>query len=251
MTNVQDADDGSDDAAQGQQERIRHACTAFDGYSAQGQGGNDGAYIGFEQVSAHAGDVADVITDVIGDGGRVTRIVFRDAGFDFAYEVSADVSGLGVDAAADTGEQGDGAGAQAEARDDVHVGTAFTEDGECQCNTGDAQANYGQAHDGAAGEGDLQSLRHAVFGSAGRADVGAGCDVHAAIAGQDGEDGACNEADGGHRGQEDADDDGDDDDEDRQGLVFTGKERHGAFVNMAGDFLHQRVTGIGLHDGAA
>lgn len=251
VTDVQDADDGSNDTAQGQQERISHACTALDRYSAQGQGGNDGAYIGFEQVSAHAGDVADVIADVVGDGGRVTRIVFRDAGFYLAYEVSAYVSGLGVDTAADTGEQGNGAGAQTEARDDVHVGTAFPEDGEGQCDTGDAQTYHGQAHDGAAGEGDLQSLRHTVFGSAGRADVGAGCDVHAAIAGQDGEDGACHEADGGHRGQEDADDDGDDDDEDRQSLIFTGKERHSAFVDMAGNFLHQRITGIGLHDGAA
>ncbi len=60
--------------------------------------------IGFEQVGTHAGDVAHVVADVVRDGGRVARIVFRNPGFDLADEVGTDVGGFGVDAAADTGE---------------------------------------------------------------------------------------------------------------------------------------------------
>ena len=251
VTDVEDSDDGSDDAAQGQQERIGHAGAAFDGNSTQRQGGNDGAYIGLEQVSAHAGDVTDIVPDVVGDRSGVAGVVFRDAGFDFTDKVRADVRGFRVDTAADTGEECDGAGAQAEARDDVHIGSVFPEEGKGQGDTGDAQADYGQAHDGAAGEGNLQGLRHAVLGSAGRAHVGAGGNVHAAIPGQDREDSACNEADSRHRRQENRDNSSDNDDETCQGLVFTVQERHGAFVNVTGDFLHQGVAGIGFRDGAA
>ena len=69
--------------------------------------GDHRAAVGLEDVRAHAGHVADVVTDVIGDNARVARVVFRDTGFDLAHQVGADVGALGVDAAADTREQRD------------------------------------------------------------------------------------------------------------------------------------------------
>ena len=47
----------------------------------------------------------------------VARVVFRDAGLDLADEVGAHVSGLGIDTAAELGEEGHEAGAEAEADD--------------------------------------------------------------------------------------------------------------------------------------
>ena len=44
------------------------------------------------------------LSDIVGDGGRVARIVLGDAGLDLADQVGADVSSLGEDAAAKTGE---------------------------------------------------------------------------------------------------------------------------------------------------
>ena len=70
---------------------------------------------GLEDVGATAGAVAYVVADEVGDDGGVAGIVFGDAGFDFADEVSAYVSGLGVDAAAELGEERDERGAEAEA----------------------------------------------------------------------------------------------------------------------------------------
>ena len=58
-----------------------------------------------EQVGGHTGAVADVVAHVVGDGRRVARVVFGDAGFDLADEVGADVGGLREDAAADAEEQ--------------------------------------------------------------------------------------------------------------------------------------------------
>ena len=71
-----------------------------------------------EQVGGHAGAVADVVAHVVGDGGRVARVVLGDAGFDLADEVGADVGGLGEDAAADTEEQREQRAAEPEADED-------------------------------------------------------------------------------------------------------------------------------------
>ena len=74
----------------------------------------DGHRIGLEQVGRHARAVADVVAHVVGDGGRIARIVFRNAGFDLADQVAADVRALGEYAAAETGEDRDQRSAEAE-----------------------------------------------------------------------------------------------------------------------------------------
>ena len=70
-----------------------------------------------EQVGAAAGAVADVVADEVRDDARVARIVLGDALLDLADEVRADVGGLGVDPAAELGEEGDERGPEAEADD--------------------------------------------------------------------------------------------------------------------------------------
>ena len=70
--------------------------------------------ISLEQVGGHAGAVADIVADVVGDGRRIARIVLGNAGLDLADEIGADVRALGEDAAAETGEDRDQRGAEAE-----------------------------------------------------------------------------------------------------------------------------------------
>ena len=77
-------------------------------------GDADGDDIGLEQVGGHAGAVADIVADVVGDHGRVAGIVLGNSGLDLADEVGADVGGLGEDAAAETGEDRDQRGAERE-----------------------------------------------------------------------------------------------------------------------------------------
>ena len=84
---------------------------------AQRGGGDDRADIALEEVGAHAGHVADVVAHVVGNHGRVAGIVFGDARFDLADQVRADIGRLGVDAATDTGKEGDAAGAKAKTGD--------------------------------------------------------------------------------------------------------------------------------------
>ncbi len=77
-------------------------------------GGDDGHHVGLEQIGGHAGAVADIVADIVGDGRRVARIVLGNAGLDLADEIAADIGALGEDAAAETGEDGDQRRAEAE-----------------------------------------------------------------------------------------------------------------------------------------
>jgi hypothetical protein len=116
-------------------------------------------------VGAHAGDVADVIADVVGDGRGVARVVLGDAGDHFAGEIRADVRSLGVDPAAHAAEHGDGGAAEAEAGDaleELHGFAAYVERAEVDAHqeVHDEQAEPGEreAHDGASSERRVERL---------------------------------------------------------------------------------------------
>ena len=120
----------------------------------QGNRGNDRTDIGLKQVTAHTGDVTDVIADVIADNRGVSRIVFGNAGFNFTDEVGTDVSGLRVDTAADTTEESDRGSAETEARQNGNIVLADKQvhTGE----TGNTETDNTEAHNGAAAERDTQ-----------------------------------------------------------------------------------------------
>ena len=81
--------------------------------------GDERDRVGLEQVRGHARAVADVVADVVGDDGRVARVVLGNAGFDFADEVRADVRTLREDAAAQSREDRDQRAAEGEAHEGV------------------------------------------------------------------------------------------------------------------------------------
>ena len=111
------ADDRGDDrdAAQHEREERDLAGELGEGEDAEQHHRDGRDRVGLEQVGRHAGAVADVVADVVGDHGRVARVVLGDPGLDLADEVGADVGGLGEDAAAESGEDGDQRAAEAEA----------------------------------------------------------------------------------------------------------------------------------------
>ena len=149
-------------------------------------GSDDRPGVRLEQVGAHASDVADVVADVVGDGGRVARIILGDAGFDLADEVSADVGSLGEDAAANAGEQRDRRCTEAVGRHDLEGVVDFQHRDEHdvgaheaeQCETGD-----GEAHHGAAAECDRKRLARTLLGRLGGASVGHSGHCHTCVAG--------------------------------------------------------------------
>ena len=218
-------------------------------------GGDDRHRIGLEQVRRHAGAVADVVADVVGDGGRIARIVLGNAGLDLADEVGADVGALGEDAAAETGEDRDQRGAEAERDhrvDDRAVRHAVAEDARQEAEVaGDAEqreARDQKAGDRSGAERDVeaagQRLRRRLRG----ADVGAHRDVHADEAGGAGQDRADGEAYRHRPGQQQAERDEDDDADAGDGHVLPAQIGLRAFGDRARDLLHSLGACVGGHD---
>ncbi len=112
------AGDRGEDADAADRQRIDHRGQqngrAREEDRAQHHRRDDRHRIGLEEVGRHARAVADIVADVVGDRRRVARIVLGNAGLDLADEVGADVGALGEDAAAETGEDRDQRGAEAE-----------------------------------------------------------------------------------------------------------------------------------------
>ncbi len=130
--NGKQTDDRGDDAARGDDDRrydrpshIEAAkstkVTELGERSRKNRRRKNRASVGFEQVGAHARDVAHVVTYVIGDGSRVARVVLGDARFDLAHQVGAHVSSLCVDTATNTGKQCYSRSAGREALDHAHM----------------------------------------------------------------------------------------------------------------------------------
>src|SRR5207247_10851383 len=67
---------------------------------------------GLEQGPAARRAIANVVPDEVRDDRRVARVVFRDARFDLAHEIGADVRGFRVDPSAELREQRDQAGTE-------------------------------------------------------------------------------------------------------------------------------------------
>ena len=113
-----------------------------------------------EQVRAAARAVAHVVADEIRDDGGVARVVLRNPRFHLADEVRTHVGRLGVDTAAELGEERHEARPEAVADDqerDLLVGDSErAHEGEQAADAEQAHGDDEQPGDGAAAQCDLQ-----------------------------------------------------------------------------------------------
>ena len=207
-----------------------------------------GDRVGLEQVGGHAGAVADVVADVVGDHGRVARVVLGNPGLDLADEIGADVGGLGEDAAAEPGEDRDQRAAEAEPDERVDsVPLAVAGDpGEHAVVAGQpeqGQSDDQQAGHGAAAERDGERLGDATAGRLRDPCVGPHGHVHADVAGgrrqQSADQKADRDADVLDRDQHDEQDDADAGDR----RVLAVQVRGCALLDGGRDRLHALVAG--------
>jgi hypothetical protein len=195
------ADDRGDDRDAAEQQREqRHAGALAEGQHAEQHHGDRRDGVGLEQVGGHAGAVADVVAHVVGDHGRVARVVLGDPRLDLADQVGADVGRLGEDAAAEPREDRDqrAAEAQADQRVDRRLRAVVEDRGQRAViarHAGQRQAHDEQAGDGAAAKRRAERRRDAAASGFGDSRVGPHRNVHADVAGRAGEDAADREAD--------------------------------------------------------
>ena len=190
-----DTDDGGEHADGRHDQREEQALQAERG-GAQDQRGDQHHGVGLEQVRGHARAVADVVADVVRDGGGVARVVLRDALLDLADQVGAHVGGLGEDSAADPHEHREQGRAEAEALQ--HTGRLAGVDEHDDGGAEQAEADGEHADDATGAERDAGGLLPAALlaGRRGDADVRPGGEPHAEVADRRREHRADHEEDG-------------------------------------------------------
>ena len=130
-----------------------------------------------------------VVANIIGNNGRVTRIVLRNIHFHLADKIGADIGSLGVNASSNTSEEGNGTSTKAETGEGIHgidqgeslvLATVDGHEVEEEGKAEETKANDGEAHDGTAGEGNAQSRgKTLLVGGLGGTNVGIGSNGHA------------------------------------------------------------------------
>ena len=214
---------------------------------AEQHGGDHGDRVGLEEVGGHAGAVTDIVADIVGDHGGIARVIFGNAGFDLADEVSADIGALGEDAAAEAGEDRDERGTEGEANQGFENAAGLHADHqEKTVVDGDAEQAEGHdehARDSAGLEGDAERGREAFGGRFGGAHIGLHRDGHADIAGDAREHRADQIAEADMEAEEDPEQQKHDRADHGDGHVLAVQIGHGAFLDGAGDLAHAVIAG--------
>ena len=177
------SDDRGEDRDRADRQRVLVELAAGEASDRDQHHGDGGDGVRLEEVGSHAGAVADVVADVVGDDSRVARVVLGDPGLDLADQVGADVGRLRVDPAAETREDGDQRAAEREADEIVDRGArAVVEQvGEHPVVAGDAEQaepDDEEPGDRAGTEGDVESRLQTALRSLCGPHVRADGDVH-------------------------------------------------------------------------
>ena len=227
-------------------------------------------------MGSHSGDVADVVADVVRDGCRISRIVFRNSRFDFPDEVGSDVRRLRVDSTADTGEERLGGSSHSEGqhggRDfgqlvaDVKIRSnefesekvepvchvfrcvdQFVEDQIPGCDVEKSESDHHESHDRSGTERNLESAVETFTGSlSGSAGSSRRC-FHAEESAKPGEESARQERNrykrilntANRKNQKDYEED--DENKPHPGILLF-QIRHGAFADISRDLFHACVS---------
>ena len=247
------ADHGGEDRDPAQRERIEPQLARREGRAEQHHR-DRGHGVRLEEIRRHARAVADVVADVVGDHGRVPRVVLRDARLDLPDEVGTDVGGLREDAAAEPGEDRDERAAEGEPDQvvDRRIGRVLEPAGEDPVVAGDpeqAEAHDEQAGDRAGAERDPERRGDTLAARLRRADVRPHRDVHPDEAGRGRQNCPDQEADRGAPAElvVEAEREERHDGHERDGRVLLAEVRGGALLDGAGDLPHPLVPGRLLH----
>ena len=247
------ANDRGDDGNGSQAQRIHHRLKWGRGHQQRTQhhGGNQRDRIGFKQVGCHACAVSDVVTHVVGDHGRVARIILWYTCLDLADQVSSHVRTLGENPAPEPGKDGNEGGAKGKSDHGIE---GFGQFGASGCashqkpikarHTQQAQADHQHTRDGTTTECHIQCRPDALGRSLRRSHIGANRNVHTDKATCTGQDGANDEADGGFDIDEQPNQNRQDDSDNRDGFVLPGEVGCSPRLNRGCNFLHPRITGI-------
>ena len=208
----------------------------------QRQGRDQRSDIGLEKIRPHAGDIADIIADIIRDHSGISRIILRNPRLDLSDQVRSDIGGLGIDSSANPRKKRDGGSSEGKAGEHIHILC----DEEDQADSQNAEARDAHPHDGAARKCKLQGLIHpAPLGRRGRADIGLRRGAHAEVSRQSGQKRSKHKGERTHPApapRSDPDQKEKNRHEKKKNPVFRKKEGMSTLGNRARDLLHPLIA---------
>ena len=176
-------------------DNITHAAGRIQNQRTQHHRCNNRHRVGLKQIGGHTRAISHVVAHVVSDHCRIARIVFRNACFNFAHQISTYIRTLGENAAAQARKNRNQRRAKRQTNhglDDVaHLGTA---DGrpiqhiEKSNHAQQAQADHQQARDGTAFECNIERRIYTATRCLSRSNVGPHRHIHADKARQPGRD---------------------------------------------------------------
>ena len=227
----------------------------FSGEEHRGQqhGGDDSDGVGLEEVGRHAGAVAHVVAHVVGDHGRVARVVLGNAGLHLADQIGADVGALGKDAAAEPREDGDQRAAEAERHESfqhrLRLDIRDQQDRVVNRDAEQAETHHQEAGDRTGAKGDAErGLEPAGPGRVRGPHVGPNRDVHADVAGRAGKNRADEEADTHQIAEQPGQNAEQHQANERNRQVLAVEVGPRAFLHGTGDLLHALGAGACAQD---
>ena len=181
-------------------------CDHVDRSGRDDEGSAGGLSEGAEKISAHTGNITNVITDVVGDGAWVLGGVFGEGGVNLASKVSTNISSLGVDTTTDSAEESDGGATEAVSGDKLEDvsgllelsrvdGSSVAEDDDLENKKSDT--NEAESEDLSTLEGALESSEFVGVAEVCSLVVADGSNDHADVATKHGGGGTNEEGEGG------------------------------------------------------
>ncbi len=242
------ADDRGYDGNGAEQQREDHRIRAHVAHQqpAEEHGGDQRNRVGFKQVGGHAGAIAHIVADVVGDHCGVARVILRNSRLDFADEIRADIRTLGEYSAAQTRKYRNQGTAEGQSDERAQRGFAVAEQpqhGEVVAgHPEDAEAHHQHPGDRAASERHFERGVDSQMSRLRGAHVGAHRDVHADIPRKTREDRAHGEPAGTRPTEPQSKRHEEDDSHDGNGAVLAIEVGAGAGLDCRRDLLHPGIA---------
>ena len=195
--NKVDAEDAEEYANSSNQHRSDdslqlHFRSHSEGSSTKGCSRKDRAAIALIQISTHTSNITHIITYIISNSSRVARVILWDISLNLSYDISTNVSSLGIDTTTYTSKESLCRSTHSEGKhccrdsDECHLVAMIemTQNEEPDCNIQQAETYDSKTHYGTTAEGNLQATVKTLAGSIRSTSAGVSSRLHSEESGE-------------------------------------------------------------------
>mmetsp|Transcript_6825 Transcript_6825/g.9748 ORF Transcript_6825/g.9748 Transcript_6825/m.9748 type:complete len:554 (-) Transcript_6825:187-1848(-) len=145
------------------------ACTGSNG-GTKNESGTGGLSKTSEKIRSHTGNISNIVSNVISNGGRVTRVILRDSVDNLSDKIGSNISSLGVDTSTDTSKHGNDGSSKSITSDALvkvdpirRIWVMNAEGKHSEVQHKDSKTTKSESHDGSCTEGSVEACSPSWF----------------------------------------------------------------------------------------